>query len=246
MFCAFLLTKWKDWLALAKFWYNTTYHSSLQQTPFKVLYGQKHRHLSIDVVEACVVPGLKKWLAQRKLMTQLLQQQLIRVQQKQKHQADKNRSERTFDVGDMVFLKIQPLFNPHCTGEPTTSCHSFFFGPYQILEKIGAVAYRLELPPSASIHPVFHVSLLKRAVSPCHQVSPEPHVLTDAFQIPLKILERRLVENGHKTVAQVLIQWSKWPPYLSTWEEEVVPRQRFPEAPAWRQAVSKERGDVMN
>lgn len=101
-------TKWKDWLALAEYWYNISYHSSLQLTPFEVLYGQKPRHLGIDVVEACAVPDLQEWLTQRKPMTQLLQQQLIRVQQRQKHQADKQRSERNFEVGESVFLKIQP------------------------------------------------------------------------------------------------------------------------------------------
>lgn len=101
-------TKWKDWLSLAEFWYNTSYHSSLDKTPFEVLYGQKPRHLGIDVVDSCSVPDLQEWLSQRKLMIQLLQQHLLRVQQRQKHQADKHRSERSFEVGDLVFLKLQP------------------------------------------------------------------------------------------------------------------------------------------
>lgn len=101
-------TKWKDWLSLAEFWYNTSYHSSLDKTPFEVRYGQKPRHLGIDVVDSCSVPDLQEWLSQRKLMIQLLQQHLLRVQQRQKHQADKHRSERSFEVGDLVFLKLQP------------------------------------------------------------------------------------------------------------------------------------------
>lgn len=51
--------KWKDWLSLAEFWYNTSYHSSLDKTPFEVLYGQPPRHLGIDVMESCVVPDLQ-------------------------------------------------------------------------------------------------------------------------------------------------------------------------------------------
>lgn len=76
--------KWKEWLALAKFWYNSSYHSSLNKTPFEVLYGQTPRHLGIDVVESCAIPNLRLWLSERKLMVQLMQQQLLRVQQRQK------------------------------------------------------------------------------------------------------------------------------------------------------------------
>lgn len=238
-------TKWKDWLALA-FWYNTSYHSSLQLTPFEVLYGQKPRHLGIDVVKACVVPDLHEWLTQRKLMTQLLQQQLVRVQQRQKHQADKLRSERNFEVEENVFLKIQPYVQSSLHKRANHKLSFKYFGPYKVLEKIGAVAYKLELPPSTSIHPVFHVSLLKKAVGPPHKVSSESPLLTDAFQIPMKILERRILESGGRTIAQVLVQWSSWPPSMATWEEEMALKQRFPEAPAWGQAVCKGKGDVMD
>lgn len=95
--------KWKDWLALAEFWYNTSYHSSLEKTPFEILYGQQPRHLGTDVVESCAIPDLNTLLAERKIMVQLLQQQLTRVQQSQKHQADKNMTERSFEVGELVF-----------------------------------------------------------------------------------------------------------------------------------------------
>lgn len=67
------LTEWKQWLALAELWYNTSYHTSLNTTPFEVLYGSKPRHLGIDVVDSCAVPDLQVWLKERKAMVQLLQ-----------------------------------------------------------------------------------------------------------------------------------------------------------------------------
>lgn len=58
--------------------------------------------------QAATVPDLEKWLSERNLLTTLIQQQLLRAQQRMKHQADEKRSERTFAEGDMVFLKLQP------------------------------------------------------------------------------------------------------------------------------------------
>lgn len=83
--------QWKQWLTLAEFWYNTSFHTSLNTTPFEVLYGQKPRHLGIDMVQSYAVPDLKVWLKERGIMVKLLQQQLIRAQQCQKLQADKHR-----------------------------------------------------------------------------------------------------------------------------------------------------------
>jgi len=112
--------KWKDWLALAEFWYNTSYHSSLDKTPFEVLYGQQPRHLGIDVVDACSVPDLQEWLAQRKLMVQLLQQQLVRVQQRQKKPIRTDLNE-VLKLVIGCFSRFSLMYNPPCRREPTTN-----------------------------------------------------------------------------------------------------------------------------
>jgi len=236
--------KWKDWLPLAEFWYNTSYHSSLDKTPFEILYGQKPRLLGIDVKDSCAVPDLQEWLSQRKLMVQLLQQQLVRVQQRQKHQYDKHRSEREFAAGDSVFLKLQPYVLFSLQKRANHKLSFKYFGPYPVIERIGAVAYRLKLPDSSSIHPVFHVSLLKRAVGTNHQVSSELPANPDIVQVPIKILQRRVQMKGDHTTSQVLVQWSSWPPALAIWEDEALLRTRFPSATAWGQAVTEEEGDV--
>lgn len=99
---------WSKWISLAEYWYNTAFQSALGRTPFEVLYGQQPRHLGIVDPQAATVPDLEKWLSERNLLTTLIQQQLLRAQQRMKHQADEKRSERTFPEGDMVFLKLQP------------------------------------------------------------------------------------------------------------------------------------------
>lgn len=221
-------TKWKDWLSLAEFWYNTTYHSSLGKTPFEILYGHEPRHSGIDRVETCVVDDLAEWQFNRKTMTQLMQQQLMRAQQRQKHQADKKRTERSFEIGDFVYLKLQPYIQQYVMPRANYKLSFRYFGPFPIIDKIGAVAYKLQLPPSSAIHPVFHVSQLKRAVGATDQVSPALPPTSTQLQIPMAVLDRRTVIKNGDPVHQVLIHWSSWPASLSTWEDEPALKHQFP------------------
>jgi len=117
--------EWHKWLPLAKFWYNTTYHSALQTTPFEVLYGHPPRHLGIYDPLEVTVPNLASWLTERNLLTKLMQQQLLRGQQRMKNQSDKNRSEREFSEGDLVYLKLQPHIQ---SSVAFRSNHSYPFG----------------------------------------------------------------------------------------------------------------------
>ena len=85
--------QWSKWLPLAEFQYNTSYHSALKLTPFEVLYGHPPRHFGIKNLGADIVPDLENWLKERDLLTRLIQQQLLRAQQRMKSQADKHRTE---------------------------------------------------------------------------------------------------------------------------------------------------------
>ena len=239
-------TQWKQWLALAEFWYNTSFHTSLNTTPFEVLYGQQPRHLGIDIVESCAIPDLQLWLAQRKLMVQLLEQQLARAQHRQKMQADKHRSERSFAVGDMVYLKLQPYIQTSIATRASHKLSFHYLGPYPVIAKVGAVAYKLQLPEHTNIHPVFHVSLLKKALPSTTQVSSGllVNTETDIFRIPVKVLQRRLKYDGDHIVSEVLVQWSSWPPSMATWELEDELQKQFPAAPAWGQAGFQDRRNV--
>lgn len=102
-------------------------------------------------------------------------------------------------------------------GKSQASVH--FFGPYRVLERIGQVAYKLNLPESSKIHPVFHVSQLKPCLGPKHQVSttlPAPDAI---FQIPARIIQRRARQAGDRTIAQVLVHWSGASEDQATWED---------------------------
>jgi ribosomal protein L21E len=149
---------WHKWLSLAEYWYNTSYHTTLGTTPFEVLYGHPPRHFGIANLVDCTVPDLADWLQNRSLLTKLVQQQLLRAQQRMKAQADAKRSEREFQVGDMVYLKLQPHIQSSVASRSNQKLAFKYDGSFKVLQRVGAVAYKLALPDHAKIHPVVHVS----------------------------------------------------------------------------------------
>jgi hypothetical protein len=92
--------KWAKWLSQAEFWYNTSLHSAHGLTPFEVLYGRKPRPFGYLEHDQTGNRELDEWLQERARMIPEIQHHLARAQQRMKAQADKNRSERQFDVGD--------------------------------------------------------------------------------------------------------------------------------------------------
>lgn len=176
--------KWSNWLALAEFWYNTTTHSAHGKTPFEVLYGHPPRHFGIGIASQCTVPDLNLWLGERKEMQELIRQNLLRAQQRMKHQADKHRQERVFQVGDWVYLKLQPHVQHSVARRKNHKLGFKYFGPYLITQRVGSVAYKLQLPARSQIHPVIHVSQLKKALPPTIDVSADDELQYIASTAP--------------------------------------------------------------
>uniref|UniRef100_A0A453RBY7 Integrase catalytic domain-containing protein n=1 Tax=Aegilops tauschii subsp. strangulata TaxID=200361 RepID=A0A453RBY7_AEGTS len=100
--------RWSFWIPLAQFWYNSSPHSAIGMSPFKALYGHEPHHLGITAASNASVPCLQAWLEERQVTQNLIQQHLHRARQCMKAQADKKRSFWQFQVGDQVFLKLQP------------------------------------------------------------------------------------------------------------------------------------------
>ena len=98
---------WSKWLALAEYWYNTNYHSALEMTPFQALYGIP------PPIHIPYLPGdspiavVDQMLREKEEMLKVLKFQLLKSQARMKSQADRHRSERSFQIGDWVFLKLQ-------------------------------------------------------------------------------------------------------------------------------------------
>lgn len=196
--------KWATWIYLAEFWYNSSYHSSVRRTPFEIVYGHQPSHFGISM-DDCAIPDLEQWLKDRQLMLQLIQQHLHRASQQMKFQADKNRSFREFQVGDWVYQKLQPYVQTSVARRASHKLSFKFYVPYQILQRVGTVAYKLLLPDDCHIHPVVHVSQLRAAVG---FSAPAQTTLPSAMghlQVPLLVLDQRVCRKGNSVVPQVLV-----------------------------------------
>jgi hypothetical protein len=132
---------------LAEFFYNNSYQESLKMAPFEALYG--HR---------CCTP--LNWVE----IIHRIQSNLKVAKSHQEHYADKRRRPLTFIVGDHVYLRVSPMRGVKRFGIKGKFAPRYI-GPFLILKKLGAVAYKLELLPSlVGVHDVFHVSQLKKSL----------------------------------------------------------------------------------
>jgi hypothetical protein len=124
-------------------------------------------------------------------MQELLRQHLERVRLRMKHEADKRRTEHVFQPGDFVYLKLQPYGQSSIAPRSHHKLLFKYYGPYQVLERIGLVAYRLALPETSRIHPIIHVSQLKKAIGAHIRVQPVLPSPLDDLAVPSRVLQRR-------------------------------------------------------
>ncbi|XP_073355595.1 uncharacterized protein [Aegilops tauschii subsp. strangulata] len=157
-----------------------------------------------------------------------------------KDSADKKRSVRVFAVDDWVFPKIQPYIQRSLDTRANQKLSFKYFGPFQVVQRVGQVAYKLQLPALCSIHPVFHVSQLQRALPPSEQALEELPAKAASSPEPVEVLGTRLHRRGKNQVPQVLIRWTDQPASLATWEDRDELQHHYPEAPTWGQAGSQE------
>jgi hypothetical protein len=161
--------------------------------------------------------------------------------------AYKKRTDFQFQVGDQVLLKLQPYTQSTVANRPYPKLAYKYFRPYKVLERIGQVAYRLELPGNAMIHPVFHLSQLKQFTpdyTPVYETLPVITDLEASAAVPQRVIDRRLVQKGNRAIPQVRVTWTGLPDTVATWEDYNIVKQRFLKAPAWGQADSLAGGGV--
>jgi hypothetical protein len=156
-------TKWEDYLPMAEFSYNNCYQESLKISPFEALYGRQCNipiSWNNPIDRVTIGPYMLKEMEQK--VVQIRQNMKI-AQDRQKSYANRKRTLREFKAGDHVYLRARPskisLRMGACAKLPPRYCR-----PFEILDRVEPVGYRLALPPTMKRHNIFHVLLLKKYV----------------------------------------------------------------------------------
>ncbi|KAL5556863.1 hypothetical protein UlMin_039099 [Ulmus minor] len=161
-----------------------------------------------------------------------IRQRMKTAQSRQKSYADRRRKLLEFAIGDKVFLKVAPMKGVMRFGK-RGKLSPRFIGPFEILERIGDLAYRVALPPAMSgIHNVFHVSMLRKYTpDPSHVLSYDTLDLRQDLtfeESPVKILDREEKELRRKKIRLVKVLWRNHEVEEATWEREDEMRAKYP------------------
>lgn len=153
---------------------------------------------------------------------------------------DKKWTERVFNVGDWVYLKLQPYHQQSVVARQFNKLAPKYYGPFQVQERIGIMVYRLNLPPDSKIHLVFHVSLLKKkrgdVISPIPILPPLDAIGVLHWQLEA-VLDRCMFKKKNDAVTKWLIKWAGLPTKDATWEEANAIITRYPNFKTWGHAL---------
>ena len=223
---------WNEYLPLAEFTYNNSYHSSIEMSPYEALYGKQ-----------CLTPLCWNETGERKLLgpeivkttvdkVNVIRARLKETQDRQKSYVDKRRKDLEFEVEDRVFLKLSPWKGVVRFGK-RGKLSPRYIGPFEIVDRIDLVACRLDLPEDlARVHNVFHISMLRKYISdPSHVLkAPEIELRDDLSykEQPMQILGREEKEIRNKTISLVKVLWRNHLVEEATWEREDQMRSQYP------------------
>ena len=224
---------WDTHLSLMEFSYNNSYQSSIGMAPFEALYGRK-----------CRTPVCWDEVGERRLIgpelvqitldkIQIVRDRLKIARDRQKSYANKRRRDLEFKVSDRVFLKVSP-WKCVLRFERRGKLRPRYIGPYEIIARVGTVAYRLDLTPELSkVHNVFHVSMLRKYIpDPSHVLKDQPVERKDNLtykEQPMHIADRREQILRNKVNSLVKVLWGNHGIKEATWESKAQMRRQYPQ-----------------
>ncbi|GJT17005.1 putative reverse transcriptase domain-containing protein [Tanacetum coccineum] len=223
---------WVNHLPLVEFSYNNSYHASIKAAPFEALYGRKCRSpvCWTKVGEAQILgPELIQETTEKIIQ---IKQRMQAARDRQKSYADLKRKPMEFQVGDKVMLKVSPWKGVVRFGK-RGKLNPRYVGPFKVIERVGEVAYKLELPEELSrVHNTFHVSNLKK----CHADEPlavplDGLNLDDKLHFveePVEIVGREVKRLKRSRIPLVKVRWNSKRGPEFTWEREDQFKKKYP------------------
>ncbi|GAU50224.1 hypothetical protein TSUD_141520 [Trifolium subterraneum] len=226
------LTKSAHFIAVKSTYKASRYHASIGMTPYEALYGRKCR-TPLCWTEVGDKGVLGQYIIQETtLKIKSVKENMKIAQSRQKSYADHGRRPMEFDEDDHVFLRVTPKLGLRGVFK-TKKLARRYIGPYQILKRVGLVAYQLPFPPSMSrMHDVFHVSQLRKFI-------PDPFVPVELESIdlrpdltyqpdPIRIVDRDVKTLRNKKIPIVKVEWAQSPDGEFTWELESEMMTNYP------------------
>ncbi|GJR70188.1 putative reverse transcriptase domain-containing protein [Tanacetum coccineum] len=200
--------RWGVHLPLAELSYNNSYHSSIQYALFEALYGRKYKVI-------------------------LIKENLKAARDRQKSYVDCGYKPLEFEVGDRVLFKVTPWKGVVHFGKKGKLAPRYV-GPFEILERIGLVAYRLRLPEELnSVHDTFHVSNLKKCLADANLHVPLNEIKIDKtlrfVEEPVEIMDREVKSLKRSRIPLVKVRWNSKRGPEFTWEREDYMKSKYPQ-----------------
>ncbi|XP_050378359.1 uncharacterized protein LOC126795591 [Argentina anserina] len=186
-------------------------------TPFEALYGKPPPSVTRYLPGSTSIQEIDMALRTHDQLLSSLKQHLKLARNRMKQQADKKRRDKEFQKGEWVFLNLHPYRQQSLVKRPSHKLAPRFYGA----AKVGAVAYKLHLPSCSKIHPVFHVSLLKKRLGDDTSASPTLPPFHDNGELlwtPKKVLDMAVQRKKKRFVTIWLIKWTGLPEEDASWE----------------------------
>ncbi|GJX27268.1 putative reverse transcriptase domain-containing protein [Tanacetum coccineum] len=223
---------WDKHLPLVEFSYNNSYHTSIKAAPFEALYGRKCRS------PICWAEVGDRQLTGPEIIhetTEKIVQIKSRIQaarDRQKSYAGVRRKPLEFQIGDKIMLKVSPWKGVIYFGK-RGKLNPRYIGPFKIIDKVGTVAYRLELSEQLSrVHSTFHVSNLKKCMVDEPLAIPLDEIQIDDklhfIEEPVEIMDREVKHLKQSRISIVKVRWNSRRGPEFTWEREDQMQKKYP------------------